>query len=419
MGLPEKGSKGLGIVGARSLGVIALVLAVSLAGSPASGGPADAETSRKPRRVIFILADGMGVAMLSSANELREGSEPLAIESMPVTGLIKTRSRTGPVTDSAAGATAYATGHRVKNGALSITPRGTPIPAVTDLAKEKGIAIGLITTTDLTDASPAAFAVSVPSRNMHAAIFEEMVGFGAELMIGGIGVASAQRERLSAEDIGTGPMPISDELLDLAREEGGYSVLRGDDAILGGLGSRPGSRVLGVASQRAHQDAYGPALERTVASALALLANDPDGLFLFVEQEETDTAGHANDLARAVAGVVEVDRALRAALDFQREHPETLVVLTADHDTGGLSIGPEDYETEETYVRWVSGDHTTHWVPVFASGPGAEAFAGVHENVEIAALLAEALGVNGIPAPLPESEFEAPSRRAIGVPNGR
>jgi len=374
-----------------------------------------------PPRVIFLLADGMGVGMLSSANDLREGTEPLAIESMPVVGLIKTRSLTGAVTDSAAGATAYATGHKVENAALAMTPGGVPIRSITDGARERGLAIGLITTTDLTDASPAAFVVSVPSRNAHAAIFEEMVRFGADLMVGGLASASIQRDRIDPELLEGRPVPISESLTKLA-EQGGYLLLNGDDEILDGLGSHPGERVLGIASRRELDGSYGPDLGQTVRRALDHLVRDPEGFFLFIEQEETDTGGHANQTDRVVEGVLEIDRALRAALDFQREHPETLVVLTADHDTGALSVGPSDYESGELYVRWVSKDHTSHWVPIFASGPGAQAFTGVKDNTQIAPLLAEALEIGGIPAPLPASAFERPARsnrRGIGAPGGR
>jgi alkaline phosphatase len=328
---------------------------------------------------------------------------------MPVTGLVKTASLTGVVTDSAAGASAYATGHRVLNRALAVTPDGTPIPSVTGKAKERGLAIGLLTTTDLTDASPAAWAVHVPTRRMHAAIFGEMLAFGPEVMAGGIGVASAQYDRISDDEIGEGPMPVSEGLVERAREAG-YTVLIGNDAVRSGFSGK----VLAIGSQRETRDAYGPPMEELMSSALDVLAQDPDGFFLFAEVEETDTAGHANDTDRAVAGVLETDRALRVALDFQREHPETLVILTADHDTGGLSVGPEGYASGETYVRWVSGDHTSHWVPVFASGPGAERFTGVHKNTDIGRLLAEALGIEGIPADLPEEAWEKPRRRGIG-----
>ncbi|MFG0327069.1 MAG: alkaline phosphatase [Phycisphaerales bacterium JB037] len=367
-----------------------------------------------PRRVIFILADGMGVAMLSSVDLLREADAPLAIESMPVTGLIKTSSRTGPVTDSAASASAYATGHRVRNGSLSITPQGTPLTTVLEAARDAGLATGIITTTDLTDASPAAFASHVPSRRLHAEIFKEIIDTRPDLIVGGIGKASIQELGLDKDDLPEGTRPKAPAFIERAASAG-YRVLDSDEAILDELASDAGTPVLALADPRANfDDNYGPPLADTLERALATLARDPEGFFLFVEQEETDSGGHANDLARVIAGVEEVDAALRVALAFQREHPGTLIVLTADHDTGGLSLDSGDYESGRADTLWLSGNHTTHWVPIYAKGPGAGRFTGVHENRAVARLLARGLGLDWTPQRVEASEWVVPERRGIG-----
>lgn len=351
----------------------------------ADGHDHDASDQRA-RSVIFIISDGLGVAMASTADVLIESDRPLPMATMPVTGLVRTWSATGVITDSAAGATAYATGYRVPNGSISMAADGTELRSILRDAEDRGMATGLITTTDLTDATPAAFAANIPTRKLHAAIFEQMIDRGVDVLVGGLRTASIQAEPGISK---AGDHTLARSLVAMA-EAKGYAVIEGPDAAgVSELSDRP---TLIVPSEREHKDAFGPPLAETVRPILARLANDPDGFFLVIECEETDTAGHANDLDRTLAGVREVNDALAVALAHQAEHPDTLVVLTADHDTAGLAITSGDYAGGTYETLWISGNHTAQWVPVFASGPGSAAFTGVHDNTALNALVREALG---------------------------
>jgi alkaline phosphatase len=131
--------------------------------------------------------------------------------------------------------------------------------------------------------------------------------------------------------------------------------------------------------------------------ALQLLAADPGGFVLVVECEITDTQAHSNSIAGTMAGIRELDDAVAVALDFMSGRNDTLVLVTADHDTGGLALVEGDYETGIAQVRWASGEHTSQWVPLFAFGPGAEHFVGVFDNTWLPQWLAQLLDLGDLP----------------------
>ncbi|MDX9911767.1 MAG: alkaline phosphatase [Phycisphaerales bacterium] len=385
-------------------------------------GPRGESTDRRaerrmeaPHAVIFIQGDGMGDAMISGVRTLTRGEGTSTILSMPQSALVITSSATGPITDSAAGATAYATGFKVRNRALGIDPDGRELRTIMEEAESRGWSSAILTTTDLTDASPAAWVVSVPNRKMHEAIFEQMTGAGVNVLVGGLREASVQIEP-PPNDPGDAPVPLAAKLRERA-EAMGYALAQDFEAYRQLAESdRP---VLFAPEQRQYPDAFGPQLAESLRVALDAVSRDPDGFFVFAEVEETDTAGHANDLDRAVAGVREVDAALRVALEFQERFPGTLIILTADHDTGGLSIGTQDYDSGAFDAKWATNGHTDHMVPLFVRGPGQRAFAGVIDNTDVPRTLARLLGwpmfteparTEPVPPPTPAGE----RRRGIG-----
>jgi alkaline phosphatase len=131
--------------------------------------------------------------------------------------------------------------------------------------------------------------------------------------------------------------------------------------------------------------------------AVERLAATGTGFLLLVESEVTDSTGHDNDIASLVAGIAELDAALAAILDWAAPRGDTLVLVTADHDTGGVGIVDGAYEESLAEVRWATTGHTAQWVPLFAFGPGAEEFSGVIDNTEIGVRIAELLGITGFP----------------------
>ena len=152
------------------------------------------------------------------------------------------------------------------------------------------------------------------------------------------------------------------------------------------LGPRPGSRT-----------AYGPPLEATTALALERLASDDRGFVLLVESERTDDGGHDNDVDALTDAVRELDRAVAVAVEFAARRDDTLVLVTADHDTGGVGFTSYDPYGEPVRVGWATLEHTSNWVPVFAFGPGAELFGDVLDNTELAVRIGAVLGLDGFP----------------------
>jgi len=144
--------------------------------------------------------------------------------------------------------------------------------------------------------------------------------------------------------------------------------------------------------------AHGPPLTDTADYALGVLNNNPSGFFLLLECEETDEGAHVNDLDRVVAGMAELDLATRRVLEFARTNGDTLVIVTADHDTGGVAILDGPFDEATATVGWVSDNHIGSWVPLFAFGPGAARFSGVMDNTDIGLRIADLLGLDGFPS---------------------
>ncbi|GMR11995.1 MAG: hypothetical protein BMS9Abin29_0181 [Gemmatimonadota bacterium] len=338
----------------------------------ASCAPQTVHTSPvMPSSVIVLIADGAGVSHWTLADF---ASDELAIGRMPVAGLVNTRGADHEVTGSAPGASALATGVRTFMGAISVDMDTVPQETVLELAHEQGWATGLITTTWLTDATPAAFASHVPSRGQMAEIFQQMIDLPVNVLLGGgsrlLPLARAQL----GLDLRT---PAMERYTFVETEDDLARVSRGDASMVLGFfaeGDMP------LAPDRS------PNLAEMTAAALRILEKDPDGFFLMAENEGSDTEAHRNSSREVLtAEMLGFDAAVGVALDYQRRHPDTLVLVTADHETGGVQLTRND--EREIVMGYATTDHTGAFVPLFASGPGAERFGGVKGNDEIGRIL--------------------------------
>ncbi len=281
------------------------------------------ERDSKVENVILFIGDGMGLQQVTLARLAGRDrpEDPLAMETLPEFGAITTHSADNLVTDSAAAATAMATGVKVDNHVLSSKPDGKPIRTILEAAEAKGLASGLVTTTRITHATPAAFASHAEERTKEAEIARQYLDCGAEVLLGG------------------GAKHFDDEALAAFRKKG-YEVVT-DRAGLGRV--RTGS-VLGLF----HEDHMSyeldrgatqePSLEDMTTKAIDLLGARGKGFFLMVEGGRIDLACHGHDAAASVADTLAFDRAVAAATRWAREDGHTLVVVTADHTTGGLAI---------------------------------------------------------------------------------
>jgi alkaline phosphatase len=345
--------------------------------------------STGPTRVILFIGDGVGTAYWSAA---RFAQDRLAIEEFPVVGLVDTRSSSHKVTDSAAGATVYALGLRTYNNAIGVGPDSVPGQTVLERAAEKGMATGLVATSTITHATPGSFGAHVPHRRMESEIARQLARQPLTVALGG---------GLKFFD---GSAPDADNLLPALRERFTFVA---SGAELRALKLDTVRTLFGLFAEEgmpAAHEGRTPALAEMVGTALQLLDREPNGFFAMFEASQPDWRGHDNrPLDEVTAEMLDYDKAIRVALEYQARHPETLIVITADHETGGLSL--VQTRSGGLEARYTTTGHTGSMIPLFAKGPGAERFAGVKDNYRIGQLLGEVV----------EQARTAPRAKAVGA----
>lgn len=343
-----------------------------------------AATAAEPRNVILFIGDGMGIGQVGTASQ---ALGPLAIESAPITGLMRTTALVALVTDSAAAGTAMATGHKTSRGTLGQLPQGRVVRNLTEAAHAAGLSTGVVTTSGLADATPAAFTVHAANRYRFEPILNAMLQSGVEVQIGGDFLGY---ERIRADTAYLGALSGATSTV-----PEGTTVARAPDDLL----SAPAPVVALFPPRLENTEQHGPPLAVTTRKALELLDTDADGFFVMIEHEATDQAGHTNDRQMVIDSIRELDRAVQVGLRYAEDHPNTLVLVTADHDTGGLAIVEGRADEARFDVQWATDEHTALWVPVFAFGAGSERFSGVFENTDLAERIGAFLQLEAFPDP--------------------
>ena len=331
----------------------------------------------RPQNIIFMLGDGMGFGHLLSARaELVGLNRRLQLERMPISGWLTTHARTSLGTDSAASATALATGRKVRPGRLSLAKGGEVLRTLAEEAIARGMSVGLITDSYLEDASLGAFVSHVESRREYAEVTRQMAASGAELLAG-----TLRGDFVEGSDEGQAHLA--------AFTDAGYSLVRDWQTLE--RHQTPGKLAILFPKGHISDRQRTPNLSLLVDLAIERLSRNPGGFFLVVETEETDTASHAHDFQRMVRGIESLDEAAARALDFARDNRQTLVLATADHETGGLmplNASPNG----KLEVEWGVDGHVAVPVPLLAYGPGAELLGGDQDNTEVAQRLAALMG---------------------------
>ncbi len=360
----------------RAAFVLALLLATGCGRTVAPG----------PRNLVLLIGDGMGLAHVTTARLALAGPDgTLAMDGMPVTGLVRTSPTDAVVTDSAAAATALATGTRTRNGRIGSDPDGRPLTTLLEAAAGAGRATGLVVTSTITHATPASFAAHAEDRADEGSIAVQLVGSGVDVLVGG-GRAWFQPGSTP------GSRRTDDRDLLAAAAAAGYTVV----ATEAELAAATGPRILGLLAPEGIRTgaADAPALPSLTRAVLDRLAAAPRGFVLMVEGSQIDWAGHANDLPALVDRMREFDATVAVALAFARERGDTLVVVTADHETGGLAVtGGAPPAVAPAPAAWSTHSHTAQDVPLYAEGPGAARFTGSVDNAEVGRRLAGALGL--------------------------
>lgn len=347
----------------------------------------------EPVRVILVVGDGVGAGYWTAA---RLGRSELAALRLPEVGFTDSRNARGRVTDSAASATAMASGCLTYNGSIGMGPDTTALATVAQAARRRGLSVGLVSTARVTHATPAAFAAHVVDRDKEAQIAAQMADFGLDVLMGG------GRELFRADDREDGQ-----DLLGRLRNGRSYvETAAGLDSVAAAASDAPA----GLVGLFADRD-LPPAPERQVSlpamtrAALETLDRDPDGFFLMVEAAQPDWRGHRGaDLEAVQAEMLDLDDAVRAARDYRDEHPGTLLVVASDHETGGLAVVQEGDRLREAWAsagKVSVADHTANLVPHFAAGPGAEALRGLQTPASLGRELMTAVGGEELAEELP------------------
>lgn len=323
-------------------------------------------SARKVKNVILMVGDGMGLAHMTAALHANEGD--LTIASMRHIGLVKSQSANRYITDSAAAGTAYATGRKTRNGSLGVDTAGCRLPNMTEILSGKGYATGIVTTDKISGATPSAFYTHQPQRSMTREILSDLLRTQA-LFVAGSSVSLF-------ESTGT-------ERLDSLRAQG-FTVLHDFEEL---PAPAPEKVALIACDRDAAQikDGRDTAYLRTVTRyALSFLSQkSKKGFFLLVEGAEIDHAAHNGNIEGVVRETLDFDKAVAEALRFADSNGETLVIVLADHETGGLALGDGDISRREVSGHFATGGHSPVLVPVYAYGPHAQDFCGVIDNTEV------------------------------------
>lgn len=336
------------------------------------------EEAPKAVNVIYMIGDGMALPQVF-ATMLATG-EDLAFCQFPYTGIVDTRSTSNTITDSAAGGTALACDKKTKNGMVGMDSDTLAMPSILDVLAEQGKSTGIVVTCYSGHATPADFYAKVPKRSMYEEIAMQMAESDKlNVMIAGGRKHFTQRkdsinllERMENE-LG---WRIYDTLADIDITCMKYAVLADDN----------------------HLPIYpdrGEFLPDGVKTALKTLEKDEDGFFLMVEGSQIDFACHANDSVWMVNETVDFSNAVQVALDYAKTHENTLVVVTADHETGGLTMIDRQGKYTNVSFDYSTGSHTCLPVMIYAYGPGAEMFTGWMQNNEVKAKILKACGIDG------------------------
>lgn len=320
--------------------------------------PSDA--NQRPKNVILLIGDGMGLAEIYAT--MISQSDKLHMESAQYIGFINTKSFDNLITDSGAGGTALACGVKTYNGAIGVNSDTVAVKSILEKSAEKGLSTGIVATSSLTHATPASFYAHKSSRKLYNDIANDFYGKNITVAIGG-GYENFDITKLKNE---------------------GYDVLTSHSS----LKSTTSSKFVAFYNTTSFDPpeiskGRGDFLLDGTNKALEVLSKNQKGFFLMIEGSQIDWGGHNNDINYIVAETQDFDRTLGAVLNFAAKDGNTLVIVTADHETGGLTILNDSINPFIFKPHFSTGDHSGVLIPVLSWGPGANVFSGFMDNTDI------------------------------------
>lgn len=318
----------------------------------------------RPKNVVLMIGDGMSIPQVYAA--ILASDSPTSFEKFPVCGLVKTNSKSHKITDSAAGGTAIATGYKTNNGMIGMNSDSIAVPSMLEIFSEKGMKTGLVATSYITHATPASFVAKNINRNNYEEIALDIAtSDNVDLIIGGGRKHFTDRKdgRNLIDDMAAKGWIYYDTLSDKVEFNGKLAIL----------------------ASEGHIPTYmerGSFLPDAASLALNVLNNE-NGFFLMIEGSQIDFAGHDRDSIYLVNEMLDFNATINNVLDFYDDNPNTLVIVTADHETGGLTIIDSNEAYSRNEFKFSTGSHSPLLVPIFAVGPGCENFTGIMENTDI------------------------------------
>jgi len=314
--------------------------------------------------IILLIGDGMGLSQISAG--LYANGNKTALEDFTTVGLSKTYSSDNLVTDSAASGTAMATGVKTYNGAIGLDPNKNPHISILEICAEKGYKTALLATSSIVHATPASFYAKVPSRKNYEDIALALSKHSVNLFFGGGKKHFEKRE----------------DGRDLIDEMDSYDFVKNLRQLEKSTSDKIGYFTYDDEPPRKLDDRT-PALDEAVEIALEKLKAHDQPFFMMVEGSQIDWGGHANETDYILSEFKEFDTTLQKVLEFAKKEGNTLVVVTADHETGGFALTQGSIETGAMIGKFNTKGHTATLVPVFSYGPYAALFSGIYENTAI------------------------------------
>lgn len=316
------------------------------------------------KNVILLIGDGMGLAQSYAAYLANDKS--LSMYTMPYSGLSITSCADREVTDSGAGGTAIATGHKANYKAIGLDENNISHPSLLKIAKQYGKSTAIVCSCDLTHATPAAFVANVKNRDLQEQIALSYLEEYCDIALGGGAerfTSKGRKDKLNLID-------------SLAKR--GYAVVYSQDE----LSKCESEKIFGLFAEGHLPEASkrGGVMQQYMLKALEQLDKNPNGFFMMLEGSRIDMEAHLNKYDAMVEETLDFDRCVAIALDFAKRKGNTLVVVTADHETGGLTLPAKGSKTQD---KWTTLNHTGVPVPIYSFGPGAENFTRVMQNTDI------------------------------------
>lgn len=340
-----------------SLSVLVLYVSAATAQKPAP---------KKAKNIILMIGDGMGAAQIFAGLTANKGT--LNLERFPFSGFHKSQASDAYVTDSGAGATAFSIGKKTYNGAIGVDATKVAQPTILEMASRKKLATAMVVSCSVTHATPASFISHQPSRSMMEEIAAEFLNTDIDVFIGGGKKYFEKRKD-------------DKNLLDSLRARK-YDVLETLAEILQSKSKKIAGFIADGEPPKV-SEGRGDQLVQSVKHTLNIINQNKNGFFMMVEGSQIDWGGHSNDIDYITSEMIDFDKAIGAALDFAEKDGNTLVIVTADHETGGLSLNGGNMAEGKVEAKFTTKGHTAIMIPVFAYGPGAENFGGIYENTAI------------------------------------